>query len=284
MSLTKFPAKRIEAAGIDTHYYDIGDGEPIVFIHGSGAGVSSEVNWWLNLEEVSQTHRAIAFDLVGFGQTVTPDGFQYGMNGWVRHVVGVLDALGLERAHLVGNSLGGWISLETALRHRDRVASLVLMGFPPGQKESNQSETLKSHGKYEPGEDAMRALLLDFVHDPSRVTDELVRLRFEASAAEGAAERHHAVVAARSRPPEPAEGPRLRARDLDVPTLLVHGREDRVVPITSSLRLFEILPNADVALMGNCGHWSQIEYPHRFNQLVVDHCTRAAIGNSAASA
>src|SRR5699024_1916626 len=90
------------AAGEITHYHEVGSGVPIVFLHGSGAGVSAAANWWKNLPEISRVGRCIALDLIGFGQSVTGEHAEYGIREWGNHVVRVLDRLGIEKTWLVG--------------------------------------------------------------------------------------------------------------------------------------------------------------------------------------
>ena len=119
----------ITAAGIRTNYHDSGGaGTPVLLIHGSGPGVSAWANWRLVMPALAQQARVIAPDMVGFGYTERPQGFVYNMDAWVRQAVGLLDALGIERTDLVGNSFGGGLSLALAIAHPERVRRLVLMG------------------------------------------------------------------------------------------------------------------------------------------------------------
>ena len=119
----------ITAAGIRTNYLDSGGaGAPVLLIHGSGPGVSAWANWRLVMPALAQQARVIAPDMVGFGYTERPEGFVYNMDAWVRQAVGLLDALGIERTDLVGNSFGGGLSLALAIAHPERVRRLVLMG------------------------------------------------------------------------------------------------------------------------------------------------------------
>lgn len=126
--------KTVSAAGIATNVHDLGNGDPLLLIHGSGPGVSAYVNWRLSLPTLSQKFRVVAPDVVGFGFTERPDGFEYSLDNWVRHIIGVMDALKIDRAHLTGNSFGGALALALAIRHPDRVNRLVLMGSVGGAK------------------------------------------------------------------------------------------------------------------------------------------------------
>ena len=172
-------SQSIVASGIRTNYHDAGHDNPVMLIHGSGPGVSAWANWRLVLPRLAEHRRVIAPDLVGFGFTERPPGIRYDLNGWVSQAVGLLDSLGIEQADLVGNSFGGAVALALAIRHPRRVRRLVLMGsvgvsFP-------LTEGLDAVWGYTPSLANMRALLDIFAHDRRLVTDELARLRYEAS-------------------------------------------------------------------------------------------------------
>ena len=90
--------KWIETAeGELTHYHEMGEGTPILFLHGSGTGVSAAANWWLNLPQIAEQARCIAIDTIGYGQTVVAPGTAYGIRAWVDHAIRTLDALGIEK-------------------------------------------------------------------------------------------------------------------------------------------------------------------------------------------
>src|SRR5574343_1731234 len=172
--------RSIVAAGIATNVHDVGAGKPVLLIHGSGPGVTAWANWRLVLPELGKTCRAIAPDMVGFGYTERPAGIEYGVDGWVAHAIGLLDALGIEQTYLIGNSFGGAIALALAIRHPQRVRRLVLMGSV-GVPFDITPELDAAWG-YEPSLAAMRSLLEIFAYDRSLVTaDELAELRYQAS-------------------------------------------------------------------------------------------------------
>ena len=117
-------ARSIVAAGIRTNYHDVGEGFPLLLIHGSGPGVSAWANWRTVMPELARRSRVIAPDIVGFGFTERPAGQQYNMDVWLEQAVGLLDALGLEQTDLVGNSFGGALAMAIAIRHPRRVRRL----------------------------------------------------------------------------------------------------------------------------------------------------------------
>jgi len=120
--------RTVVADGIRTNIHDVGEGNPVLMIHGSGPGVSAWSNWRLNLPVLARTMRVIAPDCVGFGFTDRPDGIRYNRETWLRHLLGVMDECGVEQADVVGNSFGGGMALGLAIHHPERVRRLVLMG------------------------------------------------------------------------------------------------------------------------------------------------------------
>lgn len=116
------------APGELTHYHELGEGTPILFLHGSGTGVTAAANWWLNLPDIAELGRCIAIDSIGYGQTVVAEQTEYGIREWVRHAVRVLDALGIEKTWIVGNSLGGWLAFQFAIDFPERLLGIVSMG------------------------------------------------------------------------------------------------------------------------------------------------------------
>ncbi len=261
--------KTIAAAGIRTSYHDAGSGAPVMLLHGSGPGVTAWANWRLTMPALAARLRVLAPDLVGFGETERPAGHVYGLDTWVAHAVGLLDALDLPRVDLVGNSFGGALALALAIRHPSRVRRLVLMGsvgvhFPI-------TAGLDAVWGYEPSLPNMRRLLDIFAFDRSRVTDELARLRYEASILPGYQESFSAMFPApRQRWVDAMASDEKDIAALPLETLIVHGRDDQVIPPATSQKLFALISKAQLHLFGRCGHWTQIEHADRFNRLVLE--------------
>lgn len=271
-------AQSVVAAGIRTNVHDIGSGHPVLLIHGSGAGVSAWANWRLVMPVLAQQARVIAPDMVGFGFTdrldLSQPGQRYDMDTWVRQAVGVLDALGIEKTDLVGNSFGGALALALSIRHPQRVRRLVLMGsvgvpfaLTPG---------LDAAWGYTPSLENMRKLLDVFAYDRSLVTDELARLRYEASIQPGFQESFAAMFPApRQRWVDAMCSPEAAIRALPHHTLVVHGRDDQVIPLSTSLTLSQWIVRSQLHVFGQCGHWTQIEHAARFARLVGDFLAEA---------
>lgn len=257
------------ASGIRTNYHDHGSGFPAVLIHGSGPGVSAYANWRLVMPELAKSRRVIAPDMVGFGFSERPDGVRYTMDVWVAQALGLLDALDLEQVDLVGNSFGGALALALAIRHPKRVRRLVLMGAAGVDFELTPA--LDAIWGYTPSIENMRRIMDWFAFDRGLVTDELAKLRYEASIRPGFQESYSAMFPApRQRWIEALASPEEDIAALPHETLLIHGREDQVLPLANSLKLSQLISRSQLHVYGRCGHWTQIEHATRFAKLVGD--------------
>jgi pimeloyl-ACP methyl ester carboxylesterase len=262
--------RTIDAGGVQTSYLEAGAGEPVVMLHGSGPGVSAMANWQHNIGALAQRFRVLAPDIVGFGATQRPDDVVYSLRTWTDQIWAFLDAHGIEKTAIVGNSLGGRIALQMATDCPDRITKMVLMGAPGvGMTLTDGLAALRA---YEPSHDAMRDLLRNyFAVDPAMITDELVAIRYEASIADGAYEAYRAMFFDPRHTGSQLGITEDEARAIATPTLLVHGREDRVVPMQVSVTMLGLLPNTDLHVFSACGHWTQIERADEFSALVADY-------------
>jgi len=267
-------ANSIRTGAFHTNVHDLGEGAPVLFIHGSGPGVSAWANWRLVLPVLAQTRRVIAPDMAGFGFTERVPGAAYTMDAWVQQALDLLDALDIERADVVGNSFGGALALALAIRAPHRVRRLVLMGsvgvpfaITPG---------LDAVWGYTPSFANMRRIMDVFAFDRALVTDELAQLRYEASMRPGFQETFGAMFPApRQRWVDAMASPEAAIRALPHETLLIHGREDQVIPLATSLTLSQWIPRSQLHVFGRCGHWTQIEHSARFARLVGDFLNEA---------
>lgn len=257
----------IDAGGIATNYHDQGEGYPTLFIHGSGPGVTAWANWRLVLPVLATQMRVIAPDIVGFGYTQRPEGIRYGRQVWVKHLLDFIDALGLDKVNLVGNSFGGALALAMAVDHPERVNKLVLMGSVGVAFELTPG--LDAVWGYEPSIANMRALLEVFAFNHDLVNDDLARMRYEASIRPGFQEAFASMFPApRQAGIDKLTVPVDQLSALKNRTLIVHGHEDQVIPVANSHRLFELLENAELHVFRKCGHWVQIEHAERFASLL----------------
>jgi pimeloyl-ACP methyl ester carboxylesterase len=266
--------RSIDAGGIQTSYLEAGSGETVLMVHGSGPGVSALANWQHNIPTLAQRFRVLAPDIVGFGATERTDDIVYSLRTWTDHVWAFLDAHGTEKTAIVGNSLGGRIALQMATDRPDRITKMVLMGTPGVGM--TPTEGLAALRAYEPSHDAMRELLRNyFAVDPAMITDELVEIRYAASIADGAYEAYRAMFFDPRHAGSELGITENEVRTIATPILLVHGREDKVVPLQVSLKMLGLLPNADLHVFCACGHWTQIERADEFSALVTDYLGRS---------
>jgi 2-hydroxy-6-oxo-octa-2,4-dienoate hydrolase len=256
----------IEAFGLSTNYHRAGAGKTVILLHGSGPGVSAWTNWRRVIPALSDTFDVVAPDMAGFGYTERKNDLTYDIKLWVKHLIGLMDALGIEKTSLVGNSFGGSLSLAAALRHPERFDKIVLMGTPCDK--FMMTPGLRAGWDYEPSLDNMRAVMSLFPADLAIITDELVRERYEASLIPGAQEGLRKLLA---KPADEGETelsgmPEKAVAGVVQPTLILHGREDRVIPVEMGLKLGRAIPNAQFHMFGGCGHWVQAE---RFDDFVA---------------
>lgn len=255
------------ADGELTHYHELGEGTPILFLHGSGTGVTAAANWWLNLPGLSELGRCIAIDSIGYGQSVVAPGTEYGIKEWVRHAVRVLDALGIEKTWIVGNSIGGWVAMQFAIDFPERLLGIVSMGTGGAKK----TAALSGHSKPELSEAGIRRTLEQFVVDKSLVTDELVSLRYQAALNDTASDRLIDVVTARDRDRDALPLDFDVLAKLEIPVLLIHGVQDVVIPVSRTWELLNVIPTADAHIFSQCGHWSQVERADDFNAIIKQY-------------
>nr|AAS46919.1 2-hydroxymuconic semiadehyde hydrolase [Sphingomonas paucimobilis] len=261
--------KSITVDGSVTNYHDLGDGAPVLLIHGSGPGVTAWANWRLNMPELAKRFRVIAPDMFGFGYSASKGRIE-DKRVWVDQVASLLDSLGIDKVSMVGNSFGGGITLAFMIAHPDRVERAVLMG--PAGLDFPITPALDLVWGYQPSLEEMRTSLKYLAWDHSRLTEDLVQSRYEASARLEAHEPYHATFGGADRQRNIAM---LASREEDVAalkheTLILHGLFDQVIPLESTVRLASLLPRADLHVFAECGHWVQIERMTSFNRMVAE--------------
>jgi 2-hydroxymuconate-semialdehyde hydrolase len=262
--------RSIPTMGFTTNCQDLGSGPPVLLLHGSGPGVSAWANWRLPIQHLAPRFRLIAPDLAGFGYTAVPDDVEFTRDLWLRQVVAVLDALEVERVSVVGNSFGGSMALALAIAHPERVDRLVLMGSVGVP--FTLTEGLDAVWGYEPSIETMGRLMREtFAYDTSLVTDDLVAMRYAASIRPGAQDAFARMFPApRQRWVDAMAHSEEEVRGIRHPTLLVHGRDDKVIPLSTTLTLLDWIDDSRAHLFGRCGHWTQIEHAAAFSRLVAD--------------
>jgi 2-hydroxy-6-oxonona-2,4-dienedioate hydrolase len=261
------------------HYNEAGSGHPLILMHGTGPGATGWSNFSPNIGPLSRHYRVIALDFPGWGKSDTYDPAE-GPRGpaQVEAVLGLLDELGIEKAALVGNSMGGGATMEFTAKHTDRVSHVITMGagiiagpnyFTPGGMSEGFRIIRETYT--DPSPENFRRLVQVMVYDPSFATPELLKARSAAALANP----QHLQNWLRTPPPgpgvpPPGGGPEVTAKlaRVTLPALFIHGRDDRVVPMEGSLRALTVMPNSQLHVFNRCGHWAQIEHANAFNGLI----------------
>lgn len=261
--------KTVDTGAVLTNYHDVGSGEPVLMLHGSGPGVSAFANWRLVLQALPGDFRLLAPDLAGFGYSVTPKDFVYSRQNWLDQIVRFIDAMGVDKVHVVGNSFGGSMALALAIARPERVNKIVLMGSVGVPFELTPG--LDAVWGYTPSAENMRAIMKIFAYDQGLIGDALVQMRYEASARPGIQEQYASMFPApRQRWVDAMAHPEADVRAIRHPTLLVHGRDDKVIPLSTSMTMLNWIENSQLHVFGRCGHWTQIEHAAAFARLVRD--------------
>ncbi|MEE5092095.1 alpha/beta fold hydrolase [Xanthomonas euvesicatoria] len=265
--------KSIEVDGVKVHYHDVGTGPALVLLHGSGPGASGYSNYVRNIEPLAEKFRVICPDLPGFGKSDMKPVSVPIPGWWTNIIVGLLEKLGIEKAHFIGNSMGGMITLKLALEQPQRVDRMILMGPGGGFPVSSvfRTEGIKTlAGFYDgpgPSLERLKSFIGQMLYDPSALTDDLLQQRLEAAL-------DPRIVAQPPMRPGPAGMPEELWRDarltkLPHETLIIWGREDRVLPLDTGFVLMKQIPRARFLVMPQCGHWVQWEHADEFNRTVA---------------
>jgi 4,5:9,10-diseco-3-hydroxy-5,9,17-trioxoandrosta-1(10),2-diene-4-oate hydrolase len=258
--------------GVKVHYHDEGQGPALMLLQGSGPGATGWSNYSRNIAHFAASHRVICPDLPGFGKSDMKPTDAPIPGWWAGIIIGLLDTLGIDKADFVGNSMGGMITLKVALEQPERINRMILMGPGGGSPVSSvfPTEGIKTLvGFYDgpgPSLDRLRSFTSQMVFNPAALTDELLKERFEAAM-------DPRIVAQPPMRPGPGGMPEELWRDarltrLPHETLIIWGREDRVMPLDAGFTLMKQIPRARFLVMPQCGHWVQWEHADEFNRIV----------------
>ena len=270
----------VKTGSYETYLNRAGEGNngAILFLQGSGPGATGWSNWQFALPALGESYDCLAPDLIGYGNSDHPDDPPQGvapwLDIWVNQQIELLDNLGLSKAHLVGNSMGGALSLHLLHRHPDRVDRAVLMGTM-GTPHQITPWLDELWGFYDdPSEERMAEVIGRFVYNPDAVGGDLQGIaeqRYPAAIDENVSNSFASMF------PEPRQKhvddltlPDLAFQRIDHPVLLIHGRDDGIIPLETSQYLLERLPDVQMHVFGQCRHWIMIEYAAAFNELLAD--------------
>jgi 2-hydroxymuconate-semialdehyde hydrolase len=240
---------------------------PVLLLHGSGPGVSAAANWRPVIPALSAVRRVIAPDQLGFGESATGEARTYGRAAWTDDALALLDKLGVDQVDVIGNSMGGAIALSLAAARPEAIRRIVLMGsmgvamaLPDG---------LDRVWGYRPSVENMREVIGLFAHNRGLITDELVQLRYDSSVHPPVRDSWAAMFPSpRQRWVDDLALSGAELNGIGQPVLMVHGRDDKVVPWRSSAALLDLLPDARLHVISGCGHWTMIEKTADFLAVV----------------
>ncbi|MEH7083222.1 alpha/beta hydrolase [Neobacillus drentensis] len=275
--MTALETKKVQTGNYQSFIHEGGknSSETIIFLHGSGPGVSAKSNWQHILPHFNENFHVVAPDIFGFGNTDHPESYPKNGGEWmnerIKQVLALMDELGVEKAHLVGNSLGGVIALHLLMYAPERFDRVVLMGAGGGLTEPTPELAKLANFHKDPNPVAFKNLLSWFLYDKSILEDELEKI---------VAERLELFLKPEVRKSYEENFSKSHLSDMLVPPsalkhmdhqiLLIHGHADRFVPLQSSLYVMDYLPNAQLHVFKRCGHWAQVEQKERFIKLTSD--------------
>lgn len=270
LGTTRFELGYLEVDGWKTRVLDTGRGdETIIMLAGTGGHLEAYTR---NIPLLAQKYRVIAYDYPGHGYSdlATAD---LELDTYLSHLLALMDVMGIERAHLTGESLGGWVSVKFAARHPERVGKLMLNtpgGTMARPEVMARIRELSQQAADDPTPERVRARLEWLMADPVSVTDELVETRRAIYARPGFSTSMSHILC--------LQDPEIRARNLvtddelrsiDAPSLVVWTSDDPSGPASAGLHMAELLPNGRFELVENAGHWPQWEQSETFNTLLL---------------
>lgn len=272
MSLTYDNTSRmVKTAKHTIHINEAGpkDAPAIILLHGSGPGATGWSNFSNNIPALAERYRVIAADMPGWGES---DPVTWQDRDHPTDVANLMDELGLEKATLIGNSMGGGTTIRFGYEHPERVDRLITMGSSSGSRTlsgaGGLTEGLKvlQKGYREPSFETMKQLVDVMTFDSTFATDELIQQRADMTAAHP---QHNQNFIDGTGKRAVVELDLDKVAGIKAKTLLFHGRDDRVVHYENSLRLSMLIPDSRLVLINQCGHWLQIEHAEEFNRTVL---------------
>lgn len=268
----------VQAGGVRVHYGEAGIGHPVICLHGTGPGANAWANFRPNAAALAGRYRTLLVDLPRFGRSekvvVKAPRLDY-LSGVIR---AFMDALDLERAHFVGNSMGAQVAIKLAIDTPDRVGRMVLVAPAPIAHSvfgPMPTETVRMIAEYYggagPSLEKMRLLMRSLVYDPASLSEALIRERYEASI-------DPEVLAVNTGPHWAHQSLEHELDKARCPTLLVWGQDDRASPLDHALVMLRKMPQAHLHVFARCGHSVQLEHPEAFNRLALDFLAERAAG------
>jgi len=264
-------SKFVSVEDVRLHYQELGSGYPLICIHGAGPGASAESNFKLNAAPFAEKFRVILYDMPQYGKSDKIVLKEPRLKYNARLLNGFMAAIGIEKAHIVGNSMGGQVAMKLGLDYPERLSRVVIIGSTPMPPILTPFpvEGIKMIAAYYkgagPSREKLRELLTTIVYDASFLTDATFEERYQASIDPEVVELFGKRQGEIPRENLGPELPKLKAK-----LLAVWGMDDRFGALDVGLQITRIVPDAQMHIFRRCGHWAQVEHAAAFNRLVLD--------------
>lgn len=270
------------AYGVKTHYVTAGEGEPIVLVHGGGPGASGSTGWTNTIPALAKHFRVYALDLIGNGDTDKPL-MEYSLQTLVEHVAGFIDALNLKTVRILGNSQGAYVAIKYVLDNPGRVKSAALIStgnVATACGIESAAQTVARSGKLESFDgtrESLRSFMELIVNDKSKLSDELIELRFRNASKPGHKEMLDSLKRYRRLSADNSsfgQARRLRERllALTIPYCILWGEHDRTAPLDPlGYGMKELLPHVPFHIIEGSGHQVQNDRADECNKILIDH-------------
>jgi len=255
-----FASRTVEAEGLRTHFLDGGTGPTLILIHGGGAGADGWGNWRGCLDIYARQFRVLVPDMPGFGRTAKPDpvDYDYTQQNRTRHLLAFMDTLGVDRAHLIGNSMGGATALGVAMAEPHRVDKLVLMGSAGLAIANPDPSYMKNLTGYDYTVEGMRRIVSALTAPGFEIDEKAVHYRHALMQDTAARVALKAIVT------QKLTYDRDAIAAVKTPTLVVGGKDDQVAVLARTYGYLELLENSWGFILPHVGHWAMIEAPGEF--------------------
>jgi len=269
-----FQIRFADVKGRTTRVLDAGTGTPLIFLHGIGGHLEA---YSRNVRSHAAHFRVIAPDFIGHGFSAKPD-LEYEIPAYARHILDLMDSMALQKAHLSGASLGGWVAAWIAANCPERVNKLVLntaAGFDIDQHVMERIKRLSMEAVTNPTRDSVRKRLELIMANANSVTDELVEIRYRIYSQPGMVRTTENVMCLENMEVRQRNvlAPEL-LRKIKAPTLVIWTTNDPIFPVEVGRRFTQYIPNSQFALMEDCGHWPQFEKAEEFNRIQLEFLLR----------
>lgn len=270
MSSLEYTSHSVQTGSFTTHYIEAGAGEPLVLIHGGGPGADCVGNWTDCLGFFTKNYKVYAYDMVGFGQSDAPDlaTFDYSMSDRAQQLIDFLEAKGIAgKANVIGNSMGAAALLGAVMKRPGLVRNMVLMGSAGLSRGVNPAAAKLMH--YDFTLEGMRRVATALAFPGFALNEERIKYRYDLTMLDRVRRGTEGTMGWVKRNGglhyEPEDIAAIKTR-----ALVVHGKNDLVVPVETAYKFLELLEDSQGAILQRCGHWAMLEHPELFSRICTE--------------